>query len=247
MPQEMSVELNEHVIASQWNNETTPYPLKISNDIQSQGYRIDDNKRPIFIFSYQNLTLEDLYQPNTTSDGLQRTLSINGESDLYTRAARADHIEKINDEFYQHYKDLYINLKSNLDKDKEFSSFAKKINLEIGHFAKKLLGQIVFCYFLQKKGWLGVDKDKSFGTGKSSFLRNKFEEYKKNKQNFFNYFLEFFFYKGLNNKNENDFVKEINCRVPFVGGGLFEYHEGYDWQKENLNIPHTTFSNLDKD
>ena len=100
MPQEMSVELNEHVIASQWNNETTPYPLKISNDIQPQGYRIDDNKRPIFIFSYQNLTLEDLYQPNTTSDGLQRTLSINGESDLYTRAARADHIEKINDEFY---------------------------------------------------------------------------------------------------------------------------------------------------
>jgi len=100
IPQEMSVELNEHAIASQWNNETTPYPLKISNDIQSQGYRIDDNKRPIFIFSYQNLTLEDLYQPNTTSDGLQRTLSINGESDLYTRAARADHIEKINDEFY---------------------------------------------------------------------------------------------------------------------------------------------------
>ena len=100
IPQEMSVELNEHAIASQWNNETTPYPLKISNDIQSQGYRIDDNKRPIFIFSYQNLTLEDLYQPNTASDGLQRTLSINGESDLYTRAARADHIEKINDEFY---------------------------------------------------------------------------------------------------------------------------------------------------
>jgi len=159
--------------------------------------------------------------------------------DLYSRF----NIEIINDEFYQHYKDLYINLKDNLDKDKEFSSFAKKINLENGHFAKKLLGQIVFCYFLQKKGWLGVDKDKSFGTGKSSFLRNKFEEYKKNKQNFFNYFLEFFFYKGLNNQNENDFVKEINCRVPYVGGGLFEYYDGYDWQKEILNIPNTTFSN----
>ena len=66
------------------------------------------------------------------------------------------------------------------------------------------------------------------------FLRNKFEEYKKNKKNFFNNFLEFFFYEGLNNQNENDFVKEINCRVPYVGGGLFEYYDGYDWKKEIL-------------
>lgn len=159
--------------------------------------------------------------------------------DLYSRF----NIEIINDEFYQHYKNLYNNLTNNLSKDKEFSTFAKKINLEIGHFAKRLLGQIVFCYFLQKKGWLGVEKDKSFGTGKNSFLRNKFDEYKKNNKNFFNYFLEFFFYKGLNDQNENDFVKEINCRVPYVGGGLFEYYEGYDWEKEILNIPNTTFSN----
>ena len=34
-----------------------------------------------------------------------------------------------------------------LDRDKEFSSFAKKINLETNHFAKKVLGQIIFCYF----------------------------------------------------------------------------------------------------
>jgi len=176
---------------------------------------------------------------HTATKHLIKQGKIKDFNDLYSRF----NIEIINDEFYQHYKDLYINLKSNLDKDKEFSSFAKKINLEIGHFAKKLLGQIVFCYFLQKKGWLGVDKDKSFGTGKGSFLRTKFEEYQKNKKNFFNYFLEFFFYKGLNNQNENDFVKEINCRVPYVGGGLFEYYDGYDWEKEILNIPNTTFSN----
>ncbi len=121
--------------------------------------------------------------------------------DLYSRF----NIEIINNEFYEHYKNLYINLKDKLDKDKEFSLFAKKINLATGHFAKKLLGQIVFCYFVQKKGWLGVDKNKSFGTGDRSFLRNKFEEYKKNKKNFFNDFLEYFFYTGLNNQNENDF------------------------------------------
>ena len=163
--------------------------------------------------------------------------------DLYSRF----NIEVINNEFYEHYKNLYLNFKDKLDKDKEFSSFAKKINLTTSHFAKKLLGQIVFCYFLQKKGWLGVDQNKSFGTGNSSFLRSKFEEYKKNKKNFFNEFLEVFFYEGLNNQNKDDFVKEINCRVPYVGGGLFEYYEEYNWKQEDLNIPNTTFSNSNND
>ncbi len=163
--------------------------------------------------------------------------------DLYSRF----NIEIINDEFYEHYKNLFINLKDKLGKDKEFNSFLKKINLSTAYFAKKLLGQIVFCYFLQKKGWLGVDKNNQFGTGKNSFLRDKFEEYKAKKKNFFNHFLEFFFYKGLNNQNENDFVKEINCRVPYIGGGLFEYYDGYDWEKEILNIPNNFFSNSDND
>lgn len=159
--------------------------------------------------------------------------------DLYGRF----NIEVVNNEFYEHYKNLYLNLTSKLDKDKEFSTFAKKINLETKDFSKKLLGQIVFCYFLQKKGWLGVDKNKSFGLGDTSFLRNQFIKYENEKKNFFNNFLEFFFYRGLNNQNENEYVKEIDCRVPYIGGGLFEYHEGYDWEKEQLKIPNTTFSN----
>jgi len=208
----------------------------ITSDLNWVGTRVNKEfsnpKRLSFLLGLGSKT-------HTATKHLVKQGKIKDFKDLYSRF----NIEIINDEFYQHYKNLYINLKDNLDKDKEFSSFTKKINLENSHFAKKLLGQIVFCYFLQKKGWLGVDKDKSFGSGKSSFLRNKFEEYKKNKQNFFNYFLEFFFYKGLNKQNENDFVKEINCRVPYVGGGLFEYYDGYDWQKEILNIPNTTFSN----
>jgi Alw26I/Eco31I/Esp3I family type II restriction m6 adenine DNA methyltransferase len=164
-------------------------------------------------------------------------------NDLYGRF----NIEIVNNEFYEHYKNLYLKLTSKLDKDKEFSTFAKKINLETSDFAKKLLGQIAFCYFLQKKGWLGVDKNKSFGFGDTSFLRNQFIKYENENKNFFNNFLEFFFYRGLNNQNENDYVKEIDCRIPYIGGGLFEYHEGYDWEKEQLKIPNTTFSNKEAD
>ena len=155
-------------------------------------------------------------------------------------------IEIINDEFYEHYKNLFLNLVEKLDADTKFSNFAKKINLKTSDFAKRLLSQIVFCYFLQKKGWLTEDTNTKFGEGKNSFLRDKFEQYEKNKENFFNKFLEFFFYLGLNNENKDHYVKEINCKVPYIGGGLFEYYEGYDWGKENLNIPNSTFSNKER-
>lgn len=179
---------------------------------------------------------------HTATEHLIKKGRVKDFDDLYSRF----NIEIINDEFYHHYKNLYIDLKNKLGRDKEFSSFAKKINLQISYFAKKLLGQIVFCFFLQKKGWLGVDKGKAFGSGDRSFLRNKFEEYDKKNKNFFNKFLEFFFYEGLNNQNKDDFLKEINCRVPYIGGGLFEYHDEYDWKTENLNISNVTFSNPEK-
>lgn len=155
-------------------------------------------------------------------------------------------IEVVSNEFFTDYKMLFKYLIKYLNEDKIFSSFAKKASLDIDFFARKLLGQIVFCYFLQKKGWLGVTNSKSFGNGDYSFIRNQFIKYDKNKQNFFNDFLEYFFYEGLNKKNENNYLKKIQCKVPYIGGNLFEYYEGYDWKKEVLNIPNKTFSNKDK-
>jgi len=163
--------------------------------------------------------------------------------DLYSRF----NIEIVNDEFFENYKKLFLNLQNKIEKDKIFNKFLKDKNITSEFFSKRLLGQIVFCYFLQKKKWLGVSKDNKFGTGDPNYLRNIFEIYDKKKENFFNKFLEFFFYEGLNNLNENNFVKSINIKVPYVGGGLFEYFEGYDWKNENLNIPNSFFSNSKKD
>ena len=39
---------------------------------------------------------------------------------------------------------------------------ASKNNFNINVFARKLLGQIVFCYFLQEKKWLGASKKEKF-------------------------------------------------------------------------------------
>ena len=96
--------------------------------------------------------------------------------------------------------------------------------------------------FSSKKGWLGTGKNKQFGNGDQNFLRNQFEYYER-LENFYNEFLEYFFYEGLNKENENDYLDIIKCKVPYIGGGLYEYYEGYDWKTEKLQLPNKMFSN----
>jgi len=65
-------------------------------------------------------------------------------------------IEKVTKEFFELYKAKYLDLKEHLEKDKDFISEAKRCGFNSEEFSKKLLGQLAFLYFLQKKGWLGV-------------------------------------------------------------------------------------------
>lgn len=69
-------------------------------------------------------------------------------------------VEVVTDEFFKMYKEKYLDLKELLEKDANFISEAQRLDIEIHdfseEFAKKLMGQISFLYFLQKKGWLGV-------------------------------------------------------------------------------------------
>lgn len=66
-------------------------------------------------------------------------------------------VEKVTNEFFNLYKEKYIQLKEYLDTNEEFVQEATIRNFTSEQFAKKLMGQIVFLYFIQKKGWLGVE------------------------------------------------------------------------------------------
>jgi adenine-specific DNA-methyltransferase len=180
---------------------------------------------------------------HTATNQLIKLGKIKNFNDLYERF----NVEIVNSEFFENYKNLYLNLKDKLDRDKKFREFSNKFKLQTSVFAKKLLGQIVFCYFLQKKGWLGVKNENKYGSGDFKFLRSKFDELEKKKVNYFNEFLEYLFHKGLNNQNEKDFISKLNCKIPYVGGGLFEPIDGYDWENEVLKIPNNLFSNKDQD
>lgn len=66
-------------------------------------------------------------------------------------------VEKVTNEFFNLYREKYIELKEYLESNDDFMSEATYRNFTSEQFAKKLMGQIVFLYFIQKKGWLGVE------------------------------------------------------------------------------------------
>lgn len=70
-------------------------------------------------------------------------------------------LEKVTNEFFKEYKNKYLDIKETLINDENFMAEAKKHDSEKPEsfaegFAKKLMGQISFIYFLQKKGWIGL-------------------------------------------------------------------------------------------
>jgi len=113
----------------------------------------------------------------------------------------------------------------------------------IRDFTKKLLGRIVFLYFIQKKGWLGVPLGSDWGQGNFSFLTKLFENHK-NPDLFYSEILSRLFFDTLNTKRTNDeieLVKGQPCRIPFLNGGLFEED---DKKHRNLIFDAQLFSNL---
>jgi len=177
-------------------------------------------------------------------------------------------VESVTKEFFIKYKGLFERSRdailraceddSNVRQEFLNIGLSKKEENELGieivvpnadDFAKKLLGQIVFLYFLQRKGWFGVKKE--WGDGDKRFLRYLFDnrqEYvtgnrKRKECNFFNDILEPLFYEALAYPRERDYSKQFDCKIPFLNGGLFEPLYGYDWQRYDLLLPDALFSN----
>jgi adenine-specific DNA-methyltransferase len=65
-------------------------------------------------------------------------------------------VEKVTKEFFELYCEKFHQLREALEANEDFVIEAEQHNFTSAQFAKKLMGQIVFLYFLQKKGWLGV-------------------------------------------------------------------------------------------
>ena len=157
-------------------------------------------------------------------------------------------IENVTDEFFNKYKELFLQLTESLEEVKnndddirlEFDN--KKI--ESSDFAKKLMGQLVFIYFLQKKGWLGVKEYEQWGSGPKDFLRRIYSDSINKHENFFNDVLEPLFYEGFSKKVLDDHFSQFGYKVPFLNGGLFEPINNYDWINTDVILDNNIFKDI---
>jgi len=160
-------------------------------------------------------------------------------------------VEKVTKEFFEQYKKLFLNLVDEFYKNKEFKQkVVDEHKIEVADFVKKLMGQIVFLYFLQKKGWLGVKSGEQWGSGDKRFMHNLFDRKYCEFDNYFNDILEPLFYDTLNKRdrgnslvtNDQSYSPIFKCRIPYLNGGLFT--PVYDWQRTKIYIDNKYFHDI---
>ncbi|MFA7168192.1 MAG: hypothetical protein WC096_04760, partial [Sphaerochaetaceae bacterium] len=165
-------------------------------------------------------------------------------------------VENVTKEFFEKYKACYLNLKESLERALEVDPVCKaefeEKEISTVDFSKKLLGQIVFLYFLQKKGWLGVRQDpatgrfQEWGAGPKDFMRRLYDGEIVPYESFFNDILEPLFYEALavDRSQSEDYYSQFRCKIPFLNGGLFEPIQNYNWVGTNLRIKNEVFGDI---
>jgi len=148
-------------------------------------------------------------------------------------------VENLNKRFFEDYKKLFEMLNEELIEN-NLANFQRD-DANIRAFNKKLLGRIVFLYFLQKKGWLGVKE--MWGDGDKKFLQKTFGEVEQTKINFYELYLKPIFFEALNTdrRDSEDYFELLKCKMPFLNGGLFE-SKGFD--EEFLSIDNKIFETI---
>jgi type I restriction-modification system DNA methylase subunit len=157
-------------------------------------------------------------------------------------------VESVTKEFFREYVRLFDDTEAALTaivkRDKSIRDDFQAKGVSTVDFAKKLLGQIVFLYFIQKKGWLGVIKGGKWGDGPRNFMRLLADRAITGKQCLFDDVLEPLFYDTLATDRGHDaWCSNFQCRIPFLNGGLFEPLAGYEWEKTVIDLPNTLFTN----
>ncbi len=303
-----SYNLEAAIVAFYSNDEDAWRISFVKRELELTDKGIKQNVSPARRYSYLVGANESIH---TAKEYLFNLLKNNEKKFSVSEIEEQFNVEKVTEQFFAEYKEKYLQLKEYLDNNIDFQTEAKRCDFKSEEFAKKLLGQIVFLYFLQKKGWLGVQLipeelemyefdeliiqykddiisqnllknyykevdhkyhieiekfrlnemnenifglinifkntkyDMPWGTGNKNFIRSIFEKAESEHKNFFDDYLEPFFYTGLNQKREkqSQFFPLFNCKIPFLNGGLFEELNGYRWSIAHFDLPNKMFSN----
>ncbi len=120
--------------------------------------------------------------------------------------------EKVTKRFFDGFKKQHI----------KFIEFLEGVNENIDKewYASIMLNRLMFCYFIQKRGFLNNDRD---------YLRNKLNECieKKGKDKFYSFYRNFLlilFHNGLASKEHDKELINMIGTVPYLNGGIFDVH-----------------------
>jgi hypothetical protein len=186
---------------------------------------------------------------HTAQSRLVNILANDEQAPTLAELENAFDIETVTKEFFLQYRELFLRTKEALDKvvekDPKIKADFEAKGVDTVNFSKKLLGQIVFLYFLQKKGWFGVGRDDDWGTGSKHFLRSLFAKKHGDYKNFFNDILEPLFYDALSTDRSDidHWNDQFKSKIPFLNGGLFDPIGNYSWYNTDILLPNDLFSN----
>ena len=187
-------------------------------------------------------------EPNHTCQQQFLNLLINEGNISLSQIDDCFNIEKVSYEFFKNYRELFFDLIDSLEevleKDEKVRNEFEYKHIKSSDFAKKLMGQLVFVYFLQKKGWLGVKEKKDLGNGPKNFLRRLFDKEYKDYANFFNDMIEPLFYDGFSYPSKDNHFSQFEFIVPFFNGGLFEPINHYDWENTDILLKDNIFKDI---
>lgn len=289
-----------------YNNSSEDWRLSfIKLDYSYKEAKLEEELTPAKRFSF---LLGENEKHHTAISRFLPLLTNDKEAPTIAEIEDTFNIEVVTKEFFEKYCDLYLEIKKCLDAQEGFNKIAKELDIRSDEFAKKLMGQLVFLYFLQKKGWLGVEAnpkeidkvqasqllenksydavdafekiyglkndkyirndnkiielndeevallnsifintkyDANWGSGDKDFIRSIYNKAIQENKNFYKDYLEHVFYNALNDKRGGStYFKELNCKIPFLNGGLFQpISENYNWEVPEFNIPNKIFSN----
>lgn len=154
------------------------------------------------------------------------------------QAAFVVNSEKITKDFYAGFKKEHTNFAKFITGiDDQISD---KDNCNKQWYTSVMLNRLMFCYFIQKKGFLDGDVD---------YLRHKLEwtQQEKGEDRFFSSFYKGFlvtlFHGGLNAPKHDQQFEDIYGRIPYLNGGMFDVHQ-IEQDYANLDIADEAFASL---
>ena len=147
--------------------------------------------------------------------------------------------EKITKDFYTGFRKEHSNFAKYITGiDDEITDLKKNRNKQ--WYTSVMLNRLMFCYFIQKKGFL--DRNVNYLRDKLIWVKSEKGE-NRFYGSFYQGFLLSLFHDGLNSpRHQQDFVQKYG-RIPYLNGGMFSIHE-LEEQYPTLDIADEAFESL---